>query len=111
MPKDHGIGASVKRREDIRFLTGKGGFVDDVVPPGALHCHFLRANRAHARIVSMDLAAARALNGVHLVLASDDLLALGCQIWMTGADPALFRDLPAGAQCLCVTPGHVGSEG
>lgn len=77
-------GVGQGRREDIRFLTGKGGFVDDVVPPGALHCHFLRANRAHARIVSMDLAAARALNGVHLVLASDDLLALGVTLGMTG---------------------------
>lgn len=84
------------RREDIRFLTGKGGYVDDVAPKGALHCYFLRSNRAHARIVSLDLDAARGLDGVRLVLAADDLPGMGVTLGMTGEQVAT-RDGGKGA--------------
>ena len=96
------------RREDIRFLTGTGGDVDDVVPKGALHCHFLRSNRAHARIGSMDLAAARRLDGVHLALAADDLPGLGVPLGMAGERVAT-RDggQGAGPERPVLAPGAV----
>ena len=52
------IGQSVKRREDARFITGAGQYTDDVVLPGQSHGVFLRSPHAHARIRSIDLAAA-----------------------------------------------------
>ena len=50
MPKDFGIGASTKRREDVRFLTGKGRYTDDLNRPGQAYVHFLRSDVAHGRI-------------------------------------------------------------
>ncbi|MGI4798284.1 MAG: hypothetical protein ACRYG8_30420, partial [Janthinobacterium lividum] len=60
------------RREDRRLLTGAGRYTSDHDRPGQLHAVFVRSNRGHARIVSMDLAAARAAPGVALVLTGDD---------------------------------------
>ena len=68
-----GFGASVKRKEDAPLLAGKGRFVDDIKLPGMLHAAFARSTHAHARIRSVDLNAARAMPGVHLVLAFADL--------------------------------------
>ena len=56
MPKDsvigdHGIGASSKRREDVRFLTGRGKFTADIQLHGQCFAAFARSNMAHARIV------------------------------------------------------------
>jgi carbon-monoxide dehydrogenase large subunit len=65
------------RREDARLLTGQGRYTGDWNLPGQLHAFVLRADRAHAHIVSIDAAAARALPGVHLVLTGDDYLASG----------------------------------
>ncbi len=63
----------VKRTEDQRFLTGQGHFMDDVLPANALHAVFFRSSVAHARITSLDLDAARASDGVRLVMSIDDL--------------------------------------
>ena len=60
------------RREDRRLLTGAGRYTSDHDRPGQLHAVFVRSNRGHARILSMDLAAARAAPGVALVLTGDD---------------------------------------
>ena len=60
------------RREDRRLLTGAGRYTADHDRPGQLHAVFVRSNRAHARIVSLDLAAARAAPGVVLVLTGAD---------------------------------------
>jgi len=79
-----GSSQPLRRREDVRFLTGTGRYVDDLVPQGALWAHFLRANMAHARITDLDLAAARAMPGVHLVLAAADLEAMGVILGMKG---------------------------
>src|SRR5215207_3804521 len=68
------IGAALRRKEDPRLLRGDGRFVADVRVPGLLHAAFLRSPHAHARIRSIDLAAARALPGVVAVYAHDDLL-------------------------------------
>ena len=55
MPKDHGIGASSLRREDVRFLTGDGRYTDDIDVPGQLYVHFLRSDVAHATIDGIDI--------------------------------------------------------
>src|SRR6267154_321882 len=62
-----GIGAAVRRKEDFRFVTGKGQFTDDIDRPGQTHIHFLRSPHAHAKIRKIDTAAARALPGVPAV--------------------------------------------
>src|SRR3989475_30379 len=62
------FGASVKRREDPRFLRGEGRFVDDLAIPGMLHAAFLRSPHAHAVVKSMRTAAAAAAPGVVRVL-------------------------------------------
>jgi aerobic carbon-monoxide dehydrogenase large subunit len=66
------IGTRVKRTEDPRLLTGRGSFVDDR-QVNALHVAFRRSEHAHARIVSIDCAAARAAPGVIAVFTADDL--------------------------------------
>src|SRR5579859_4930428 len=57
-------GASIKRSEDQRILTGAGRYVDDIKLPGMLHAAFVRSPLAHARVLSVDVSAARALPGV-----------------------------------------------
>src|SRR6202000_2952369 len=57
-------GASIRRSEDPRILTGKGRYVDDIKLPGMLHAAFVRSPLAHARVLSVDVSAARALPGV-----------------------------------------------
>ena len=58
------IGASIKRREDIRFITGRGTYADDVKLPGMLHAAILRSSRAHAHIRSIDTTRAELIPGV-----------------------------------------------
>ena len=72
------------RLEDARFLTGRGAYVADIAPANALVAYFLRASVAHGRIALLDLTAARAMPGVHLVLDADALLALGVILGMQG---------------------------
>ncbi|MCC6006238.1 MAG: xanthine dehydrogenase family protein molybdopterin-binding subunit, partial [Rhodobacteraceae bacterium] len=80
-----GISQSPHRKEDRRFLTGAGRYVDDTVPAGALYAAFLRAPVAHARIVSVDVAAARATPGVLCVLTAEDLVEAGIRNRMRAA--------------------------
>ena len=67
------VGGSVERVEDGRILIGRGRYVDDVVLPGMIHAAFVRSPLAHARIVSVDVEAARALPGVIAVYTAADL--------------------------------------
>ena len=67
----------VKRVEDIRFVTGHGGYVDDIAPEGSLVAVFYRSPVAHAQITGLGLEEARALEGVHAVLSAGDLAAEG----------------------------------
>jgi carbon-monoxide dehydrogenase large subunit len=67
------FGEPVRRNEDARFLTGKGTYVDDINPAGALHAAVLRSPVAHARIVRIDTEAASALEGVTAVWTWEDL--------------------------------------
>ncbi|MGY6644997.1 MAG: xanthine dehydrogenase family protein molybdopterin-binding subunit [Salinarimonas sp.] len=100
-----GIGAPVRRKEDQRFITGKGRYTDDLTRPGQAHAYFVRSPHAHAEIVKIDKAAAEAMPGVLAVLTGDDLAAdnIGGLIcgWMihskdgtpmkAGAHPALAQ--------------------
>ncbi|MEN0075089.1 MAG: xanthine dehydrogenase family protein molybdopterin-binding subunit, partial [Paracraurococcus sp.] len=71
------IGESRRRVEDARFLTGQGRYVADLVPPGTLHAAVLRSPHAHAGLLAVDAAAARAMPGVALVLTGEDLAGEG----------------------------------
>jgi carbon-monoxide dehydrogenase large subunit len=77
MPKDSGIGASPKRREDVRFLTGNGNYTDDINLRGQSHVVFLRSDMAHGRINNIDSSAAAAMPGVLRIFTSDDFTAAG----------------------------------
>ncbi len=77
MPKDHGIGASSKRREDVRFLTGKGTYTDDMAIAGQVHAVMVRSNVAHGRIKKVDTAKAEAMPGVLAVFTGEDFAAVG----------------------------------
>ena len=66
----------VKRKEDARFIRGKGTFVDDIQLPGMLHGAILRSPLAHARVVSIDTAAAEAHPKVRAVITGQTLAGL-----------------------------------
>ena len=68
-----GIGASVKRKEDKKFLTGKGRYTDDINRQGQVHAHFVRSDVAHANIKSINIKAASAAEGVVAVYTGDDI--------------------------------------
>ena len=70
-----GIGAAVRRKEDRRFITGKGHYTDDVNRPGQTHAYFLRSPHAHAKIRKVDAKAAAAMPGVLAVLTGAELAA------------------------------------
>ena len=67
------FGQPVKRNEDARLLTGTALFVDDVELTGMLHAAFLRSPYAHAKIVSIDVEAAKARPGVIAIYTAEDL--------------------------------------
>ncbi|MCR9126565.1 MAG: xanthine dehydrogenase family protein molybdopterin-binding subunit [Rhodobacteraceae bacterium] len=77
MPKDGGIGASSKRREDVRFLTGAGNYTDDINLRGQAYVHFLRSDIAHGTITNIDTAAASAMPGVVRIFTGADFQAVG----------------------------------
>ncbi len=67
------IGSPIERLEDLRFLRGRGQYVDDVRRAGMLHAAILRSSVAHGRIRAIDIAAARALPGVHRVITAQEI--------------------------------------
>src|SRR5215203_6989779 len=87
---EHWLGRSVKRKEDDRFLQGRGNYVDDIVLPNMLHMSILRSPVAHARINSIDTSAAEALPGV-VAVVTGELLAQHNLAWM----PTLSGDTQA----------------
>ena len=87
----HGrIGQSIKRKEDGRFLRGKGNYLDDIELPGMLHMAILRSPHAHARIKSVDTAEASKMPGV-LAVVTGELMAQHKLAWM----PTLSYDTQA----------------
>src|SRR5438477_332000 len=72
-----GIGQPVRRHEDLRLISGRGRYTDDITLPRMAHAVVLRSNLAHGEIKSIDAAAARGMPGVALVATGDDLRADG----------------------------------
>ncbi len=72
-PEIGGMGHSVKRKEDARFIRGKGTYVDDIVLPDMVHMDIVRSPFAHARITSIDVSAALEVPGVLAVITGRDL--------------------------------------
>jgi carbon-monoxide dehydrogenase large subunit len=71
------IGQPLRRKEDLRLVTGRGRYSDDLNLPGQAYAHVLRSPHAHARIRSIDVEAARAMPGVLAVLTGTDVAAAG----------------------------------
>jgi aerobic carbon-monoxide dehydrogenase large subunit len=67
------IGSPIERLEDLRFLRGRGQYVDDLARKDMLHAAILRSSVAHGRIRSIDVARARALPGVHTVITAKEI--------------------------------------
>ena len=89
-PEIGGIGHSIKRVEDARLIEGQGNFLDDIVLPGMLHMALVRSPVAHARINSIDTAAASAVEGV-IAVVTGELMAAHGLAWM----PTLSGDTQA----------------
>jgi aerobic carbon-monoxide dehydrogenase large subunit len=84
------VGKSIKRKEDDRFLVGRGRYIEDITLPNMLHMAVLRSPLAHARIKSIDTSAAAALPGV-VAVVTGELLAQHNLAWM----PTLSGDTQA----------------
>ena len=96
----------VRRFEDQRFITGHGGYVDDIAPNGALHAVFVRSEVAHGILHPIDLSEVRGMPGVALALAAEDLEAMGADYLMRGT-LVTNRDGSKGAE----TARHVLARG
>ena len=88
-----GIGQPVRRTEDIRFITGRGQYTDDLRFADEAHVAFLRSPYAHARILSVDVTEASVAPGVAKVLTHADVAAFGagpmpCEALVGGAKPS-----------------------
>ena len=86
-PEIGGMGHSIKRKEDLRFIQGKGNYIDDVQLPGMVYGHMVRSPYAHARIKAIRTEEAKKLPGVLAVITGEDL-AKANLAWM----PTLFHD-------------------
>ena len=94
-----GIGAPVRRKEDRRFITGKGHYTDDFTRPGQAYAYLLRSPHAHARLKAIETAAARGMPGVLAVLTGVDLAAdkigsLVCGWMITSKDGSPMKMAP-----------------
>jgi carbon-monoxide dehydrogenase large subunit len=94
-----GIGQPIRRHEDLRLITGRGRYTDDVTLPNVTHAFVLRAPVAHAHIKSIDAAAARAMPGILLVATGEDVRAAGlgdipCATPLTNRDGSPRHDTP-----------------
>src|SRR5438046_8030448 len=86
-PEIGGMGHSVKRKEDARFIRGKGNYVDDVRLPGMIWLDIVRSPYAHAKITKIDTSKALAIPGVLAVITGQDLAKYNLH-WM----PTLMSD-------------------
>ena len=107
-----GIGAAVRRKEDQRFITGKGHYTDDISRPGQTHAFFVRSPHAHAKIKKIDSKSAAAMPGVLAILtgtelAADKINSLICG-WMVlskdGSPMKMAPNMPLAVGKVC----HVG---
>ena len=97
-----GIGAAVRRKEDQRFITGKGHYTDDHARPGQTVAHFVRSPHAHAKLTTIDVAAASQMPGVIAVYTGNDFatdklgnLICGWMIHSKDGSPMLMAPHPA----------------
>jgi carbon-monoxide dehydrogenase large subunit len=84
-----GFGQAIARKEDDPLLRGSGRYVADYAPAGVLHAAVLRSPHAHAGFRITDVAAARSMSGVHLILTAADIAELGrlpCEVALPGVD-------------------------
>ena len=77
MPKDSGIGAPLKRREDVRFLMGLGKYTDDISLTGQTYAVFARSSVAHGEIKSINVTNAENMPGVLAVFTGEDFADVG----------------------------------
>ena len=89
------LGQSIPRREDRRFLTGRGRYADNTAPAGALAVLFVRSPHAHARLIGIDKSAALASPGVAAIYTAEDTV--GRQGSVTCRRSARSRTRPATA--------------
>jgi carbon-monoxide dehydrogenase large subunit len=94
-----GVGAPVRRKEDQRFITGKGHYTDDVTRPGQTYAYFLRSPHAHAKVKRIDSAAVIGMPGVVAVLTGTDLASdkignLICGWMITSKDGSQMKMAP-----------------
>jgi aerobic carbon-monoxide dehydrogenase large subunit len=96
---EDGIGMPLRRREDRRFLTGRGRYVHDIVLPQQLHAVFLRSPHAHAEIAAIDKAEALASPGVAAIFTAEDVTAdklngVPCAWGIAGKDGKPMKEPP-----------------
>src|SRR5205807_7116041 len=96
------FGKSIKRREDPRFITGRGQYVDDVKLPGMTHAAFVRSPHAHARIRKIDTSAALKHPGVVAVFTGKDMT--GVNSLPCGWDLRKAKNVPGVVQDLAIVP-------
>src|SRR5438128_11331634 len=86
------VGKAIKRREDPRFITGRGQYVDDVKLPGMTYAAFVRSPHAHARIRKIDAAAAPPHPGVVAIFTRKDIA--GVNSMPCGWAPPKEKNIP-----------------
>src|SRR5262247_4043433 len=96
------FGSSIKRREDPRFITGKGNYTDDVKLHGMTYAVFVRSPHAHARIKSIDVSRARSHPGVVAVYTGKDMT--GVNSLPCGWDLRKEKNIPGVVQDLAIVP-------
>ncbi|WP_413205432.1 xanthine dehydrogenase family protein molybdopterin-binding subunit [Rhodospirillum sp. A1_3_36] len=109
-----GIGASVKRKEDKRFLMGRGNYTDDIGRPGMTHGYILRSTHAHAKINSIDTTEAEKAPGVVAIFTGKDMAADGvgsvpCGWLITQIDGSPMNE-PAHPPLVVDRVRHVGDQ-
>jgi carbon-monoxide dehydrogenase large subunit len=111
---DNGIGVSVRRKEDFRFLTGNGNYTDDINRPGQCHAHIVRSPHANAAIRAVDTGAAVAAPGVIAVytgkdMADDGVGGLPCGWQVHSRDGEPMKE-PAHPPMVADRVRHVGDQ-
>jgi CO/xanthine dehydrogenase Mo-binding subunit len=90
-----GIGQPMRRHEDLRLITGRGRYTDDVILPRMTHAFVLRSPVAHAHIKRIDAAAAGRMPGVLFVATGEDVDGAGPNRTVTNSAGRHSRQVPA----------------
>src|SRR5436305_11135698 len=102
------VGQAIRRKEDPRLITGRGRYVDDISLPGTLWAALVRSPEAHAKIVSVDVSAAREQPGVEAVFTGEDMTDLGGPLPMAWLPPGVEVKNPEHWPVARATVNHVG---